>query len=432
MPVRQTRQGQARWARAAVWSLAAHTAVLGVLWVFATLRPAPAAEVGGIAWPVAELEEAATAVDLAAVDEVVPVSAAPAAGREVQEDPPVPSAPWRPGDQTTEDRSARLAPTDGEVDRRAPAPDRGAGSGRALDQRPWRRDASTLRERAADGAEVDQPAHARTARFAGSEQAVRREPRVGVGDSTRNERAVTAPLPGRYTVTDPAADGVGGETREADVREQVPASTAAIPVAAHSVLASAEGPLDAEEGTRSFDVERRARGAADDHATRAASTAAHPSITDLTLASVSGNTREGHGPSDMPGAVTRATAGPAPAVPGTRAAALGTNDAAAAHERVYDRYNQEIRARVYQALVWPRALAIRLEQGETVLRFVVQPDGRLADDVRVVKSSGFIEFDQAALDAVRKASPFPPMTREARLGPLTVNLRVPFSNPVIR
>jgi periplasmic protein TonB len=83
-------------------------------------------------------------------------------------------------------------------------------------------------------------------------------------------------------------------------------------------------------------------------------------------------------------------------------------------------------------LVYPRQLAVRLEQGETILHFVVQPDGKLGDAVQVVKSSGFVEFDQAALDAVRKALPFRPMPDAAHARSLPVRLPVTFSNPVIR
>ena len=56
---------------------------------------------------------------------------------------------------------------------------------------------------------------------------------------------------------------------------------------------------------------------------------------------------------------------------------------------------------------FPKALALRLEQGETIVEFVVGVDGRLGDGPRVVKSSGFEEFDSAALRAVRRAAPFP-------------------------
>jgi TonB family protein len=205
-----------------------------------------------------------------------------------------------------------------------------------------------------------------------------------------------------------------------------------LPAAARSVFASTQGPLDGEAGTRSFDVERPAIAASDDRASRAASTAQHPSITDLTLASVSGNTGEGHGPSDTPGAVARPSVGPAPALAGTRGTVSGVDQAAATRERIYDRYYQEITARIGRALIWPRRLALQLEQGETLVRFVVQSDGHLVADAQVVKSSGFVEFDQAALAAVRKASPFPPMPHGGRHDPLGINLWVPFSNPVIR
>ena len=81
---------------------------------------------------------------------------------------------------------------------------------------------------------------------------------------------------------------------------------------------------------------------------------------------------------------------------------------------------------------FPRALALRLEQGETVLRFVVLPDGNLGDAIQIVKSSGFAEFDQEAVDAVRRASPFGPMPDPARARSLLVKLLVAFPNPVIR
>jgi TonB family protein len=171
---------------------------------------------------------------------------------------------------------------------------------------------------------------------------------------------------------------------------------------------------------------------ADDQESRAASSESHPSITDLTVAAVSGNTREGRGSSDMPGAVAAPTIGKAAALSGARSITDGTEEEVRTRERIYNRYTQEIGARVNDALVWPRALAIRLEQGETIVRFVVLPDGQVSDNLRVVKSSGFSEFDQAALDAVRKASPFPPMRDPGGARPLPVKLPVTFSNPVIR
>ena len=95
--------------------------------------------------------------------------------------------------------------------------------------------------------------------------------------------------------------------------------------------------------------------------------------------------------------------------------------------RRYATYMLGIQQRVQKGVDFPRQLAIRLEQGVTVVRFVVAADGRLVDGPRVVKSSGFAEFDSAALQAVQRAAPFPPMPFQV---PMTMS--VIFDNPVIR
>ena len=426
MPVWQRRQGT-RWSRAVGLSLGVHLLASGVIWIAAPARSSAMRDLALPAW-MAAADEVALPIDVTALEAVPPPITVPVAPPE-----PTTAVPAAlPGDRTTVANSARASVHAGMSDPRAPAPDRGAHGGRQLEQPAWRRDGSTLRERASDGAERDQPAHARTARVAASPQAVRREMVTGTGDSVRTQQAQAAPAGARYGVTDPDDDGPGGETDPDGARDSDRTVRLPLPAAAHTTPASARGPLDAETGTRNFDVERPSFVASDDRVTRAASTAQHPSITDLTLASVSGNTSEGRGPSDMPGAVSRPSNGGAAAIPGTRSIVAGIDNAAATRERVYDRYNQEITARVGRALIWPRALAIRLEQGETVLRFVVRPDGALMGNAQVVKSSGFVEFDQAALDALRKALPFPPMPATGQHGPLTVTLRVPFSNPAVR
>jgi protein TonB len=95
--------------------------------------------------------------------------------------------------------------------------------------------------------------------------------------------------------------------------------------------------------------------------------------------------------------------------------------------RRYQRYQLEIRQRVSRVLEFPKPLALRLEQGVTVVYFVIGTDGRLAEGPRVVKSAGFEEFDSAALQAVRRAAPFSPMPFQ-----LPVSMPVIFENPVIR
>jgi TonB family protein len=68
-----------------------------------------------------------------------------------------------------------------------------------------------------------------------------------------------------------------------------------------------------------------------------------------------------------------------------------------------------------------------LEQGEAIVQFQVERDGRLAGAVKLLKSAGFEEFDQEALAAVQRAAPFPQMAR-----PLLVRMRIGFQNPLVR
>ena len=78
-------------------------------------------------------------------------------------------------------------------------------------------------------------------------------------------------------------------------------------------------------------------------------------------------------------------------------------------------------------LVFPKVLALRLEQGETVINFAVRPDGWVAEGPRIVKSSGFQEFDLEAVQAVLRAAPYPRRNDTYR-----VSMPVIFENPLIR
>jgi protein TonB len=98
-----------------------------------------------------------------------------------------------------------------------------------------------------------------------------------------------------------------------------------------------------------------------------------------------------------------------------------------AAEREYQRSLAEIQRRVHARLRFPRRLALELEQGEAVVRFVVRPDGRIDGAVRIVKSAGFDEFDAEAVSAVTRAAPFPPMSRA-----LSFSMQIGFDNPMVR
>jgi TonB family protein len=397
-------------------------------------------------WRSGALEETADATDpsWSVVDLVPSLPAVESLGPELS-DPPLTideAARNRPWDAPEGERDNPIARTiapaqaDGR-DRRAPAPDHGLAGGAPL-AAAYRLDRSTLRSRLTDGAAEAQPARLRTAGHRASPQAIRQEPVVGSGDSVRAAAPthVASPAPSPAS----AAEALGGAPAGATAAVSAEAHPETPPVPAlgradeRTVLEHAVGPLDAEMGTRRFDIERPGR-AADDQTQRTASDERHPGLTDFSRAAsprlVASD--DGRGPGSAPGAVARASAGLAPAELGARAPqATGPQVEERTLDRRYQRYVQEVSQRVRRIREFPRSLALRLEQGETIVQFVVGIDGRLGDGPRVMKSSGFEEFDAAAVRAVRRAAPFPPMPDPGSARPLPVSLRVTFDNPVVR
>ncbi|MFL5307234.1 MAG: TonB family protein [Polyangia bacterium] len=329
------------------------------------------------------------------------------------------------------DRTRAPAEGDGR-DRRAPAPDRGA-SGGAPPAHAYRLDTSTLHARLTDGAAESQPSRLRVAHHRASPQAMRREPHVGIGDSVRTvtpERAAVT-----LAQTGAGLPAEGGEPAGAGASvPSPPPSESAAPVGDKPTDVHAVGPLDAEPGARRFDVQSPGA-AADDQTQRTASTEMHPGITDFSRPAAPAATPAptGRGPAETPGAASRPTSGSAASemgAPAPQEAALVVDERT--QDRRYQRYYQEISERVKRVREFPKALALRLEQGETIVQFVVGVDGQLRDGPRVIKSSGFSEFDLAALRAVKRAAPFPPMPDRSNARPVPVSLRQIFDNPVIR
>jgi TonB family protein len=345
----------------------------------------------------------------------------------------------RPWDAPSGDRDNPIArtraPADGDShDRQPPAPDSGLAGGAPLDH-AFRRDRSTLRSRLTDGAAEAQPARLRVSRRRASPQAIRREPTVGIGDSVRTLEPSRAPI----SPANPAAvPALGGDPAGAALAAAPAALSNAPPLVARvdpaPNAARAVGPLDAESGRRAFDTQQPGP-AADNRTQRTASAELHPGITDFSRAAAPQPIAlaDGRGPSQSPGAVSRPATGTAAAVVGARNPRdLSGDIAERTLARRYDRYIDEIRQRVRRIREFPRSLAVRLLEGETIVVFVVDVNGRLGDGPRVIKSSGFEEFDAAAVRAVRRAAPFPPMPDAATARPLSVSLRVIFDNPVVR
>jgi TonB family protein len=335
--------------------------------------------------------------------------------------PPATALPAASGDQTqlvADQAAPRVGTT---VVPGTPAPDTGTGeSGRWRPTEAERRDRSTLHTRLADGAHTYQGEHERTAARASSPQPIRQEPAVGVGDSSRTRRP-QPPAEAAPTELPPEEEGPRDPAVEVSDLEQQPT------VSDGRDVTRGEGPLDTERGRRRFDVETPGI-ARDMRWARAASNDPHQGRLDLSSPAAAGSDGSGNGPAEDPGAVSRASAGRAPAVHGAEqdiprgpVLALGTA------EREYLRYLAEIGRKVNSALRFPKRLALLLEQGETVVHFVVRPDGRLEGTVRVVKSAGFDEFDAEAVRAVTRAAPFPAAGR-----PISVSMPIAFDNPVVR
>ena len=320
-------------------------------------------------------------------------------------------------------------------DRAAPAPDKGERAGRVTDG-AWRRDRSTMHSELSDGATSSQPARLRTTTAqSSSPQAVRREPVVGTGDAPRSETPASRPSAPQIAAPDESPAGDSARTAEGDRARSEVVAAAELPRAAESPSRDqGKGPLDTEQGARSFDS--AARGApTDDRSQRAASNELHPGITDLSRTGV--RAREpalsGRGPGDAPGAVDRPSHGAAPAELGLpRVQQVGGDVAGPTQDRHYDLYIRDITRRVNSLRQFPKRLALRLEQGETIVRFVVGADGRIRDGVQVMKSSGFDEFDLEAARAVERAAPFPPLPPALAAHALPVSMRVAFENPLVR
>jgi TonB family protein len=107
--------------------------------------------------------------------------------------------------------------------------------------------------------------------------------------------------------------------------------------------------------------------------------------------------------------------------------ALDTSDAR------YLRWFTQQRARVQEALVFPRARAIAKDQGTSLYRIELGRDGAPSGKPRLVRSSGFADFDAAAAVAIQRALPFAPLPAELAPALTRIGLLIPvaFANPMI-
>jgi TonB family protein len=81
---------------------------------------------------------------------------------------------------------------------------------------------------------------------------------------------------------------------------------------------------------------------------------------------------------------------------------------------------------------FPKSALFELKQGTVILEITVAADGTASVAWPPERPSGVDDFDRNCADAVRRASPFPPIPAE--LGVRTLRIRAPFvaSNPVVK
>ncbi|MBK8173320.1 MAG: TonB C-terminal domain-containing protein [Sandaracinaceae bacterium] len=103
-------------------------------------------------------------------------------------------------------------------------------------------------------------------------------------------------------------------------------------------------------------------------------------------------------------------------------------------ESRYRRWMLELRGRVTNALAFPRARQVAMDEGQSVFHLFVRRDGTLAQAPRLVRSSGFDDLDAAALSAIERSAPFPPVPTDVAVGTDVLRIPVPvsFSNPMVR
>lgn len=89
-------------------------------------------------------------------------------------------------------------------------------------------------------------------------------------------------------------------------------------------------------------------------------------------------------------------------------------------------YQRVIHQRIKRAQRYPRQSRQDHEEGTVKIGFVISSSGSVRG-VRVVKSSGFGTIDRAAVDAVKRAAPFPPLPSGIERSEISVTVPIRFT-----
>ncbi len=293
---------------------------------------------------------------------------------------------------------------------------------RATTEQPW------------SDPDLTQQQRLRNATRARSEEAILRAPERGIDQRTAPARPLAEDgaergRPGQDRGTAQPIDGAPGvDWSRMDPRYQQGAGAR---VAQRSPGAVQPEPTDGfvlERGATSADALRDGR-AGDTRTVAAASAERDPLPADLITPRSGGDTGDGFRGRERVGHSAQGEGRGSAATTAEIATGAGT----AMWARRDDPYFRRFHDRLDREVRFPRQLAIRLEQGQLVARFVLRADGTLAD-IELTKPSGFAEFDRELVRALRALSPLGPVPRSflGRRDRVAVLLDYEFKNPVIR
>lgn len=94
-------------------------------------------------------------------------------------------------------------------------------------------------------------------------------------------------------------------------------------------------------------------------------------------------------------------------------------------KQVWEDYYRVISRRIKEQAVYPEEARQRKEEGLVYLSFVLSKDGHL-EEVKVRISSGYEKLDRAALESIKKASPFPAFPKQIKEKRLVLNIPISF------
>jgi len=300
-----------------------------------------------------------------------------------------------------------------------------------------RRDPDQLRSQIWNGLARYQVPHTRTGERSATPEALARLPRPGF-DSRRSRPNRARDGVALAQAGDARGTGLGGRAalvermwRDADPRlDSGPA-----PLQQQRQDGSTESgearPL-VDRGQTAVETERLGR-ASDATDAAAASSERDPMPLELTRASAGGREDD----AGVRGARTASGAAPSPltgdGTAATRAALATGSGRPSLRAQREDPYFRRMYQRLDSIIVYPPDRALEMDQGEVVVAFTLFANGTIGG-LRIVKSSGFDEFDEELTRALRVAAPFGPVPVSLRGRSDRVGVTAPykFTSPLIR